>query len=346
MIPFRANSLPHSVAAQEMQRVYEALKTPYKLGAVCQRDGEYTDSPSVFRLDDKWYMMYLAISEECAASGYYTRLASSSDLVRWEDMGAVMCRNGENRWDSKQVAGYLGLADTDWNGDSVPGMIDGEYLVTYLGGNADGYEPDPLYMGLAATSDFTNRSAYRRLPQPILSPDDKDCRAQETRALYRSFLFEDRQKVTGYPYVLVYNAKDSDYKERIFLAVSNDAFHWERYGGGPVLDGTAYRPDNKIVGDAQIITMNGLYVMVYFAYDYGQKAYNTFACSYDLEHWTVWQGRPLVESELPFEDLHAHKSWIVRSEGVTYHFYCAVNSRDERFIALATSEKINEKWGK
>lgn len=343
MIPFCESKLPQIVVDTQMQCVYEQLKTPYKLGAVCKREGEYTDSPSVFRLNDKWYMMYLAISEQCAASGYYTCLSSSDDLIHWEETGVVMSRNEENHWDSKQVAGYLAFPDTDWNGNNVPSELNGEYLVTYLGGNADGYEPDPLFMGLAVTPDFTDRGAYKRLADPILSPQDSDCRKQEKHALYRSFLFEDKQKTTGYPYVLVYNAKDDDYKERIFLAVSDDAFHWQRYGDGPVLDGTVNNPENKIVADAQIIRMNELYVMVYFVYDYDKKAYSTFACSYDLEHWTVWQGKPLVESELSFEDQHAHKSWIVRANGMTYNFYCAVNSHNERFIALATSEKITMK---
>lgn len=252
-----------------------------------------------------------------------------------------MTRNEENHWDSKQVAGYLGLPDIDWNGTGVPATLNGEYLVTYLGGNADGYEPDPLYMGLTLTADLTNPEAYKRLPEPILSPDDRDCRRQEIRALFRSFLFRDSREVTGYPYVMVYNAKAEDYRERIFLAVSRDALHWERYGDSPVLDGTINNPQNKIVADAQIIQMDDLYVMIYFSFDYAKKAYSTFACSYDLVHWTEWDGDPLIKSEYDWEDQHAHKSWIVRYKDVTYNFYCAVNSRNERFIALATSKDLH-----
>ena len=60
--------------------------------------------------------------------------------------------------------------------------------------------------------------------------------------------------------------------------------------------------------------------------------------SRDLVNWTVWDGEPLVKSEQPWEDVYAHKTWFVRHNGRNYHYYCAVNSQNERFIALATSE--------
>ena len=54
-------------------------------------------------------------------------------------------------------------------------------------------------------------------------------------------------------------------------------------------------------------------------------------------HWTIWNGEPLIHSEYDWEDVHAHKTWFLRHNEVNYHFYCAVNSKNERFIALATS---------
>ena len=47
-----------------------------------------------------------------------------------------------------------------------------------------------------------------------------------------------------------------------------------------------------------------------------------------------------VISEYEWENKYAHKSYVVKHEGVVYHFYCAVNHNGERFIAVATSEKI------
>ena len=66
MINFKETKLPAIVSEEVMQNVYLKLKTPYKYGAVCKRENELTDSPSVFRIGEKWYMMYLTISKECA----------------------------------------------------------------------------------------------------------------------------------------------------------------------------------------------------------------------------------------------------------------------------------------
>lgn len=338
MIPFKENNLPKTVTDEVMKSIYEDLKTPIKLGAVCKFDEVFTDSPSVWYDGEKWRMMYLTISKECAASGYSTCISESKDLIHWSSKKEVLSRNGADNWDSKQIAGYLGLPDIEWEGSNIPSKINGEYLVSYLGGNADGYEPAPLYMGISFTRDLDDPEAYRRASKPILSPYDEDCRDGEKRMLFRSFIFEDTAGITGYKYAMVYNAKDNEYIERIFLAVSNDAVNWQRYGGSAVLDGTIDNKNNKIVADAQIIRKGDLYIMVYFAFDYGEKAYSTFACSYDLVNWTRWKGEPLVKSEYDWENEHAHKSWIVRHNGVTYNYYCAVNDNNERFIALAVSE--------
>ena len=79
--------------------------------------------------------------------------------------------------------------------------------------------------------------------------------------------------------------------------------------------------------------------MLYFIRD-DKGAYNSFACSYDLIHWKKWTGEPLIKSEYEWENIYAHKPWVVTRGGVVYHFYCAVNDKDERFIAVATSKKI------
>ncbi len=77
--------------------------------------------------------------------------------------------------------------------------------------------------------------------------------------------------------------------------------------------------------------------MFFFIWNEGSPAYNTFAASKDLLRWTVWKGEPLIQSEYEWEDLHAHKTWFLHHNGTNYHFYCACNSKNERFIALATS---------
>ncbi len=82
------------------------------------------------------------------------------------------------------------------------------------------------------------------------------------------------------------------------------------------------------------------YSPIFFCFHAKNTAFNTFACSYDLVNWTKWNGENLIESQLEWENKFAHKPWIVVENGVVYHYYCAVNTKGERFIALATSKEI------
>ncbi len=337
MIPFKKKDLP-PVTEEEMAGIYEKIKTPVKCGPVMKWEEDYTDSPTVFQKDGMFYMYFIAISKDCSVSGYETHLARSTDLIHWEYIVPVFRRNDRNRWDSKQCAGYAAFKDIRFDGNNALANIDGKYYISYLAGNSDGYEPDPLYMGLAKTSDPTLADSFIRFEEPILRPEDQDGREKETKTLYKSCLFQDVLGVTGYPYVNIYNGKGQDDKERIFLAVSEDAENWERYGDTHVLDMIEHDPNTFITGDPQILCIDDVYVMFFFHATKGRGAYNTFACSRDLIHWNVWDGAPLVEAGADFDNIHAHKPWFVRHNGKNYHYYCAVNDQNERFIAVATSE--------
>lgn len=326
------------VSDDEMTSIYNKIKTPVKRGAVIKWKEDFTDSPTVFKKDGVFYMYFVAISKDCSKSGYETHLASSTDLINWDYLGPVFRRNEKNHWDSKQCAGYAAFKDIRFDGSNELSKINDQYYISYLAGNSDGYEPDPLYMGLAKTNDPTLPDSFLRLEHPILRPEDPDSRRMETKTLYKSCLFEDVLGVTGYPYINCYNAKAQDNTERIFLAVSKDAENWERYGESEVLDMKTIDPHTRITGDPQILCIDDIYVMLFFHRTKGKGAYNTFACSRDLVHWKIWDGKPLVEPTEAWENTHAHKTWFIRHNGVNYHYYCAVNSENERFIALATSE--------
>jgi hypothetical protein len=71
-------------------------------------------------------------------------------------------------------------------------------------------------------------------------------------------------------------------------------------------------------------------------------AFNRFACSYDLVNWTDWNGDDLIQSSEPYDELYAHKSCIVKWNGVVYHFYCAVNKKEQRGIAVAVSKDFGK----
>jgi hypothetical protein len=90
--------------------------------------------------------------------------------------------------------------------------------------------------------------------------------------------------------------------------------------------------------------MKDVWVMFYFGAFWKPNAFNTFAASYDLAHWTKWEGEDLMKSSEPWDAKYAHKPWLIRHNGVVYQFYCAVaDDKDQhRAIALATSKEMKK----
>lgn len=329
--------IPETVSSEVMEKVFEEVKTPYKYGLVLSgQEGTATDSPSVFRKDGRWYMSYIVFD----GKGYETWLAESADLLKWETLGRIMSFSDEGDWDQNQKAGYIALPDTRWGGSYGLEKYDGKYWMSYLGGGKTGYEAGVLAPGMAFTAeDPATAHEWDRLPAPILSPKDEDAGWWDNRVIYKSTVIRDPKRLTGHPFVMFYNAKGN--AERIGMAVSDDMVRWRRLGKDPVLS----HGDHGITGDAYPQRMGKLWVMFYFGFSWNEetagKAWDSFACSYDLVHWTDWTGAPLIEPSEPFDSRYAHKPCMVKWKGVVYHFYCAVDDQDNRGIALATSRKMD-----
>ncbi len=157
--------------------------------------------------------------------------------------------------------------------------------------------------------------------------------------MYKSSVIWDKSKLTGHPFVMYYNARGDSLNpgrgaERIGMAVSDDMTHWKRFGNNPVVN-----HHKGISGDAFLQKIDDVWIMFYFGAFWKERsgAFNRFACSYDLVNWTDWLGEDLITPSEPYDERFAHKSFVVKHEGVVYHFYCAVNKKDDRGIAVATS---------
>lgn len=321
--------LPTTVPQAAMEEIYQTVRTPYKYGVVLEgEDGDMVDSPSVFRHGDRWYMVYIIFD----GRGYETALAESDDLLHWTKRGKLLpFRDGA--WDANQAAGYVALQDHRWKGSYELGQHDGRYWMSYLGGGSTGYEKGVLSIGLASTDDPSTPRPWTRFEgNPVLSPQQPDARPFEDVTLYKSHILHDESETLGAPYVMFYNAK-GEY-ETIGMAVSDDMTTWRRHGSDPVIDN-----GSGISGDPQITKIGDLWVMFYFGAFWEPNAFDTFACSYDLEHWTKWTGPNLIEPSEPWDQKYAHKPWVIVHDDVVYHFYNAVGDQG-RVIALATSEDI------
>jgi hypothetical protein len=82
--------------------------------------------------------------------------------------------------------------------------------------------------------------------------------------------------------------------------------------------------------------------MFYFGAFWKPKAFDRFACSYDLVNWTDWTGEDLISPSEPYDSQYAHKPFVIKDKGVVYHFYCAVDGQNRRGIAVATSKDIGK----
>lgn len=334
-------TVPDSV----MQLVYEQVKTPYKYGLVIvpADNDKKLDCPTVFRKGNNWFMTYVIFN----GRGYETWLSESRDLLHWTTKGRLLSFSADTTlWDANQKAGYPALEDIQFGGSYQWQRYNKKYWMSYFGGRETGYEAGLLSLGMSYTAkDPSHPHEFERLPKPILSSKDSDVRWWENKKQYKSSVIWDKQKITGYPFVMYYNAngdsaidnKKTRWFERIGMAVSDDMIHWKRFEAAPVV----HHPVG-ITGDAVIQQIGNVYVMFYYgAFWQGRKdAFNRFACSYDLVHWTDWQGDDLIRSSTPYDDRFAHKSFVVKYNGVVYHFYCAVNKKDQRGIAVATSKDL------
>jgi predicted GH43/DUF377 family glycosyl hydrolase len=330
-----------------MQHIYEEVKTPYKYGLVLvpESDSQKIDCPTVFRKGHFWYMSYLRFD----GRGYETWLAKSKDLLRWEKMGRILSHSADTtRWDASQKAGYMALVDTRWGGSYSLKKYKGKYWMSYFGGREKGYEAGLLSLGMAYTEkDPATVHEWNRLNHPVLASLDASVRWWENKKQFKSTVIYDAKKTTGYPFVMYYNAngdtakdnKKTRWFERIGMAVSNDMVHWKRFQTDPVV----HHPVG-ITGDPVIQKIGDVWVMFYFGAFWQDRkgAFNRFACSYDLVNWTDWKGEDLIKSSEPYDQLYAHKSYVVKYNGVVYHFYCAVNKKEQRGIAVATSKDLGE----
>lgn len=344
------------ISQNVMQKIYDEVKTPYKYGMVVAPEDNYhkIDCPMVYREGNRWFMTYVVYNGKDGTDGrgYETWLATSDDLLQWKTLGRLLCY-ADKGWDMNQRAGYPALIDWTWNGSYEMAKYKGRHWMSYFGGEGTGYESvrKPLNMGMASTKgDITQAHPWETSPAPVLSINDKSAQWWEKLTHYKSTVYWDRNKTLGKPFVMFYNAAGINpanqlKAERIGIALSSNMTSWRRLPlrtakrktGNPVF---FHEAPGIITGDAQIVKFPHYYVMFYFsAFNPKRKynAYNTFAVSRDLVNWQDWDGADLVYPSKPYDDMFAHKSYVLKHQGVVYHFYCAVNHAGQRGIAVATS---------
>ena len=332
----RAGGQSTGVSDEVMRAVYEEVKTPFKYGPVVKtpEGAGNVDSPSVFRYQDHWYMVHLVFRND----GYETLLESSPDLVNWTLEGTILpFRPGA--WDAQQAAGYIALQDTRWGGSAELGTYARRYWMSYLGGSDAGYEGGELSIGVASTADPSRPRPWVRLESPVLSPNDPDTRYWERSKLFKSTIIEAPRSMLGSRFVMYYNATGAGGygNETIGMALSDDMVHWRRYREAPVVLPYEWH-GVALIGDPQVVRVGDVWVMFFWnTIDTDPNGrFDSFACSYDLVNWRKWRGQALSSSTRSWDYSQATKPWLIKHDGVVYHFYNA-QGEGTQSIGLATS---------
>jgi predicted GH43/DUF377 family glycosyl hydrolase len=329
--PFQSHS-QKQLTQKTMESVYAEIKTPYKYGVVLKHPDstKLIDSPTIFREKNMWYMTYIVFDGQ----GYETWLSESTDLLTWKSKGKLLSFS-QNTWDATQKAGYVSLVNFTWGGSYAVEKYNQKYWMSYLGGNTKGYEAGVLGIGMANTDSLISAREWNTIEKPVLQANDPDARGFENKTIYKSIIIRDNKQLTGHRFVMYYNAKgQTENYESIGMAVSDDMLKWKRFGNQPLIT-----KQKGICGDAQIVKFNNLYIMFYFGAFWKPKAFERFACSYDLVNWTDWNGPDLIAPSTSYDEEYAHKPWVIKYKGIVYHFYTAVGTQG-RVIALATSKKL------
>jgi predicted GH43/DUF377 family glycosyl hydrolase len=321
-----------------IDKIAKDFATPYKLDRPVLSpstdpdafDSRFVDLPYIYRHGDSWYMTYVGFNGQ----GYKTGLAVSSDLVTWKKQGIILDWGRGSAFDSCGAAATWILRDNAFV-NPVPLTYEGKYWMTYYGNNDVGLEAGVGHIGMAFSDDLLTWHKYEG--NPILKCSNGD--DWEKGSLYKGCLLRHNGK-----FYLFYNAKNKQFppwKEQIGLATSEDLSTWERHPGNPILPNSPDGWDSIYTADPQVVSFDGLWVMFYYGYG-GYIAQNGLALSEDLITWKKHR-EPLLRTSSPvrFDDQCAHKPFVIRKDGIVYHFYVAVGeSSDTRHIAVATSEPL------
>lgn len=287
-------------------------------------DGNLVESPCIFYEPSlgKLVMLYAAYNKTgdvlTASHGY----ATSIDGINWEKMGQF--------WHGSGIDG-----DPDMGGCSGPVMVidQGKYYLFYIGLSEVGYEAGEKALCLAvgnSINDFINGTAIRQ--GIVLSPSGTGWHA--ISIWHPNFV-----KHNGKWYLFI-NASGADGKERTGYAVSDTLVEGQWvFNETPLLD-YIKESDRGVIksGDPCVLKYGNWYIMMYFYsyYDNGQlRAADEWAYTTSEEFPLGWKyGGQGVTPGTNYDNVLAHKPWLMAFNGRIYHYYTAQNTAQVKSIAL------------
>ena len=317
----------------------ESFRTPYKYGKWVLEssgqpksfDAEAVDCPFVFSANNRFYMTFVGFD----GIGYQTGLAESRDLVHWKRLGLILARDPNDPITRYNIAMLSILRDDAMDSAATLKRIDGRFLGAWHAYPGSGYEAGPAVIGLARSSDLMQW--HRR--EPILRPEDGA--SWERGGLYKPYLTK-----SGETYYLFYNAKNSgetDWTEQIGVATSKDLRTWTRYEGNPILPvGPAGSWDARFASDPCVVRRGKWWALYYYGLGSDGRARELLAVGDNPLGPFRKVPEIIIDTGPPgsIDETYAHKPSIISTNGMLYHFYCAVRAHDDkelRGISVARS---------
>lgn len=317
--------------------------TPHKFGKLVlvagpgpqSFDNRSVDCPFVFRHEGEFYMTYIGFD----GTGYQTGLASSRDLTAWQKLGCILRRDPSSSITRYNAALNWILRDPRLNSAGELKKVQGRYLGVFHAYPNRGYEEGAAVIGLCRSDDLREWE----LGDVCLHPEDGA--DWERGGLYKPCLVEHDGL-----YYLFYNAKThtlpksegGGWREQTGVATSTDLKNWRRFAGNPIVrNGPAGSPDQRFASDPCVMIDGKRWVLFYFGLDAKGVARDLLAVG-DGPFQMTKSDRVLIDVGSPgsVDSTYAHKPSVIYSDGMLYHFYCAVSGKwpnEVRGISVARS---------
>jgi len=307
----------------DYKELLDKLKTPIKYDSIIispsHKSGEFdshaVDTPFVFRYNNKFYMTFIGWD----SIGYRTGLASSTNLIHWENEGIIINRGEKGSTTQYNAALSWILRDNELYGNQGLKKVHGKYIGSYHSYPRPGYEGGSASIGLCLSSNLRDWV----LEEPFFFCTDGD--DWEKGGLYKSCIVKNEST-----YYMFYNAKNRDiwpWKEQIGLATSNDLKNWSRYEHNPVIKtGKKGLFDDIFAADPSVYKIDDTWVMFYYGLSSDGHARNSVAFSKDLIHWDKSKTILVdIGTTNSIDSQFAHKPSLFYNNGTLYHYYCAVS---------------------
>jgi predicted GH43/DUF377 family glycosyl hydrolase len=307
-----------------------------KRGTAGAWDDGMVESPMVWfdEARQRYCMVYTGYAHSSPKKRGYESVSTAQLGFAWSD--------DLLHWEKDSRNPVFGPSRIEGNSDSAGatgGFIhleDGKYHLFYIGTTGEGYEKGLKTLNLATSSDLYHWTRYEG--NPIIQPAETGWRKD---AIWHPNIVK-----VNHTYYLFFNASGIVHgrrEEYIGYATSEDLFHWRVDDEhSPLLVGSgnvgAWDATGR-AGDPSIYKVDSTWYMAYYSWD-GKHAQDGLAWTTEADFprgWRMYEKNPILRIGLPgsYDSQHAAKPFIFRTPERHYHFYTAVNDKENREIALA-----------